>query len=250
MTELRTRWLRIPRAFATSLIVVNLGLPPTASGQSNLPQHYYLCKKDLMVGGKLNTYITGVNWADQDFTADKLNRAPEAYGKAFMRYLIETYKPDDSSALESETYNWGDTCSTSWPWGREGLEQTRKYTLSLGLAVEVDWSYATEQTEKAVPPPEPEPAAVAPASESVTFDCDGYPGAGGFRLLATYVFVQGNKTPAKAAVTINGRTTELRMKDHDDATGWTFASHEMALARTGSTAAFYRGSKASNCVAR
>jgi hypothetical protein len=234
--------------FVASFIVVNLGLPRAASAQSNLPQHYYLCQTNLMVGGKLNTYITGVHWADQDFTTDKLNRAPEAYGKAFMRYLIETYKPDNSTALESETYNWGDTCSTSWPWGHEGLEQSHRYTLSLGLAIEVDWAYAPEQAAIAAPPPKPAPAAAA--SESVTFDCDGFPGAGGFRLVATYVFVQGTKTPTKAAVTINGRTTELRMKDHDDATGWTFASQEMALARIGSSAAFYRGSKVSNCVAR
>ncbi len=248
MTAFRTRRLRMPVSFAASLIVAGVGLSPTASAQSNLPQHYYLCKKDLMVGGKYSTYITGVNWSDQDFTTDKLNRAPEAYGKAFVRYLIETYKPDNSPALESETYNWGDTCGTSWPWGREGLEQTRKYTLGLGLAVEVDWAYSPDQPAQAAPPSMPAPA--ASSSESVTFDCDGFPGAGGFRLVATYVFVQGNKTPTKAAVTINGKTTELRMKDHDDATGWTFASHEMALARIGSTAAFYRGSKASNCVAR
>jgi hypothetical protein len=249
MTLSGTRLPRILIASAASLIVANVGTSPAALAQSNLPQHDYLCKKDLMVGGKLNTYITGINRADQDFTTDKLSAAPEAYGKAFVRYLIETYKPDNSSALEMESFNWGQTCSTSWPWGRAGLEQTRNHVLSLGLAVEVDWAYAPEMATPRAPPP-PTPAPAASASERVTFDCDGFPGAGGFRLVATYVFAQGNRTPTKAAVTINGRTTELRLKDHDDATGWTFASQDMTLARIGSSAAFYRGSKASNCVAR
>lgn len=247
MIAFRTGWPRINVALTALLMVASVSLSPAATAQSNLPQHYYLCKKDLMVGGKYGTYMTSVNWSDQDFTTDKLAMAPEAYGKAFVRYLIDTFKPDNSTALETESFNWGQTCSTSWPYGRDGLEQTHKYVLSLGLAVEVDWAYSPDQASRAAAAPKQAPATAS--SESVAYDCDGGPDAGGFRFVATYYYSPDRQTPVRAAVTLGGKTTELA-GDGSDASGLSFGAKEIGISRFQGGAHLYRGSKASNCVAR
>jgi hypothetical protein len=91
----------------------------------------------------------------------------------------------------------------------------------------------------------------ADETKSATFDCDGGPSAGGFSMVGTYYLYPGRNTPAKAAVTVDGQTTELTIRSHDDATGWTFYSTtppEIVFRWVGSTIEFYRGAKPSKCV--
>jgi hypothetical protein len=45
------------------------------------------------------------NWANEDCATDRLPAAIDAYGDAFVRYLIETYKPDHSTALAVKSFN-------------------------------------------------------------------------------------------------------------------------------------------------
>jgi hypothetical protein len=91
----------------------------------------------------------------------------------------------------------------------------------------------------------------ADETRSATFDCDGGPSAGGFRMVGTYYLYPGRNTPAKAAVSLDGQTTELTIRSHDDATGWTFYSTtppEIVFRWVGSTIEFYRGAKPRKCV--
>lgn len=68
------------------------------------------------------------------------------------------------------------------------------------------------------------PSSWADTTKSATFDCDGGPSAGGFSMVATYYFAPDKISPNKAAVILDGKTTELTQRDHDDASGWTFYS--------------------------
>lgn len=93
--------------------------------------------------------------------------------------------------------------------------------------------------------------AAADPPKSAAFDCDGGPGAGGFRMVATYYFYPDRPTPNRAAVSIDGKTTELTVRSHDDATGWTFYSTtppEISLRWVGPDVQLSRGPKVCKCV--
>ena len=96
------------------------------------------------------------------------------------------------------------------------------------------------------------PSSWAESTKSATFDCDGGPDAGGFSMVATYYFPPGGHTPNKAAVMLDGKATELTIRSHDDASGWTFYSTtpEISFRWVGTAVALYLGPKPSKCVER
>ena len=69
----------------------------------------------------------------------------------------------------------------------------------------------------------------AQTTRAATFACDGGPDAGGFSMVATYYFVPGAISPNGAAVILDGKTTYLTIRSHDDASGWTFYSVTPAI---------------------
>jgi hypothetical protein len=139
-----------------SLLYLNLVpvTPAVAQAAPTADQSYYWCRRQMMVHGTTVQYVSRI-LVNRNPIARGL--AQDVVGQAFVRYLINTYKPDNPKVEEGTFYNWSYACVTSWPYGYSALDDPHKRALAAG-AVTVDWEYTPDQDVQAPYASQPAPA--------------------------------------------------------------------------------------------
>jgi hypothetical protein len=223
---------------ALSVIAALSAFSPTVYAQAPAaPTMYEVCRQAVtQQAGRLAKqvmYFSGVMRRGQIDDS--------AYGAAFAAFLREKYGIPRNIGMTPECGAASDEASA-----RKVIEVTWRDTTGRYTNVDTGWTYAPGAS---VAPPTAPQAAPSSSSKTATYDCDE---AGTKVTIAvTFYFVEGSPTASRAAITIEGKTIEMR-RDTSDASGLSFGSPE-GVSFTGNSSnngRLFRGSKASACTIR
>ncbi len=201
------------------------------------PTRYEVCRQAVTQQvGRLATqvmYFSGVMRRGQ---IDDL-----AYSTAFAAFLREKYGIPPTIGMTPECGSASDEASA-----RRVIDDTWKDATGRYRYVDTGWTYPAGAS---APSPTAPQAPRSLSSEMVTFDCD----EAGTRVTVavTFYFDDGNRTPNRATIMIDGKTIDLR-RDSGNASGWGFGSATgVGFTRIGSGGGtLVRGSKQSRCTVR
>ena len=136
-----------------------------------------------------------------------------AYGAAFAAFLREKYGIPSNIGMTPECGAAADEASARRVIEVQWRDTTGRYT-----HVDTGWIYTPGAS--AAPPTAPQ-APPSSSSKTATYDCDE---AGTtVTIVVTFYFVEGSPTPSRAAITIEGKTIEMR-RDNSNASGMAFGS--------------------------
>jgi hypothetical protein len=228
------------RSISSSLTVIAAlsAFSPTVYAQApTAPTMYEVCRQAVtQPAGRLTTqvmYFSGVMRRGQIDDS--------AYGAAFAAFLREKYGIPRNIGMTPECGAASDEASA-----RKVIDVTWKDATGRYTYVDTGWTYTPGAS---VAPPTAPQAAPSSSSKTATYDCDE---AGTKVTIAvTFYFVEGSPTASRAAITIEGKTIEMR-RDSSDASGLSFGSPE-GVSFTGNSSnngRLFRGSKASACTIR
>ena len=164
-----------------------------------------------------------------------------AYAAAFAAFLHEKYSIPPSIGMTPECGAASDEASA-----RRVIDVTWRDTTGRYTNVDTAWTYTPAASAAPSTAPQAPPSS---SSETVTFDCNE---AGTkVTVVVTFYFVDRGGTPTRAAITVDGKTIDMR-RDNGNATGWAFgAATGEGFTRIGASGGMLvRGSKQSMCTAR
>lgn len=141
-----------------SLVCLNLvpATPAAAQAAPTPDQSYYWCQLLMPVHGNSVLYVSSILPNPKPIAKGV---PQDEIGRAFVRYLVKKYSPDDPNQF-GDSPHWGSVCKTTWPYGMSSAKGPRDKAIAAG-AVAVDWTYSPDQDV-------PLPSASAPPTSSAS----------------------------------------------------------------------------------
>jgi hypothetical protein len=183
-------WLTI--VIGALLLLVVASTEAAAQAPPTADQGYYWCQLLMPVHGNSVLYVSRVLPNPKPIAKGV---AQEEIGRAFVRYLVKKYPPDDPNQF-ADSPHWGSVCKTTWPYGLSSAKTPRDTAIAAG-AVAVDWQYTPDQDVPLPSASQPGPAPLTASEAAINAHCQHI--ANEYALAKCRERWGGQPTPAAAA---------------------------------------------------